>query len=346
MLLDISTSQLLPSCVPQGITAIPPGEGIESYRHVPISRLLPYFALYVRHEWQLGTETTSVYVRNLTTIIRVLGDVTPQEISVRYVGDLKAHAFSRNAGSCRLISLIAALKAFLRFCREALELPVLDAKDFRGPRVPRREVVFLRPEEVRQFVDTILAPRTGSRAKLGDLERLCFRAMVEAILGTGMRLSEALSLTRSNVNLETGEARVIGKGNKERTVFFTVRARDWVKSYLAERKDAQESIFLDTWGRPVARHTAILWFRRFWRLSGVRKKITAHVLRHTVATTLLFNGCPISHVKEILGHERLQTTCTYYLGADKRAAKEAYLRCLRYEIPSKAEAGSSAYPIA
>jgi hypothetical protein len=53
------------------------------------------------------------------------------------------------------------------------------------------------------------------------------------------------------------------------------------------------------------------------------KPVTAHMLRHTVATTLLFNGCPIGHIKDILGHHRLITTCNFYLAADKRAAKKA-----------------------
>ena len=50
-------------------------------------------------------------------------------------------------------------------------------------------------------------------------------------------------------------------------------------------------------------------------------------------TTLLFNGCPIGHIKDILGHEYLMTTCKYYLGADKRAAKKAHGRYLDYELP-------------
>jgi integrase/recombinase XerD len=170
--------------------------------------------------------------------------------------------------------------------------------------------------------------------RLSPSERLAFRVLVEVILGTGMRISEALWLQRSAINFEIGEARVIGKGNKERTVFFSARSLEWLKAYLARRMDTHETVFLCKGGKPMIRHTAILWFRWFWLLSGVKKKITAHVLRHTVATTLLFNGCSIGNVKEILGHERLQTTCAYYLGTDIRAAKEAYLRCLRYDMPA------------
>lgn len=73
------------------------------------------------------------------------------------------------------------------------------------------------------------------------------------------------------------------------------------------------------------------WFRRYRKMAGIKKKVTAHIMRHTVATTLLFNGCPIGHIKEILGHELLQTTCKFYLGTDKRAAKGAHAKYLNYD---------------
>src|ERR1700681_4679149 len=71
----------------------------------------------------------------------------------------------------------------------------------------------------------------------------------------------------------------------------------------------------------------VFLYGRFWVFTEV---VTAHMLRHTVATTLLFNGCPIGHIKDILGHDRLITTCNFYLGADKRAAKKAHGDFLDY----------------
>ena len=64
--------------------------------------------------------------------------------------------------------------------------------------------------------------------------------------------------------------------------------------------------------------------------SGLLKNVTPHILRHTMATTLLFNGCPIGFIKEILGHDNLETTCQYYLGVDKKAAKEAHRKYLNF----------------
>ena len=146
-----------------------------------------------------------------------------------------------------------------------------------------------------------------------------------------MRISEALSLKRSSINYETGEATIIGKGNKERTVFFSPRALGWVKEYVTWRKDARDELFVNSHGKPLILGTAIGNFRNYWKMSGMKKRVTAHILRHTVATTLLFNGCPIGHIKSILGHTNLMTTCKYYLGTDKRAAKEAHHEYLNYK---------------
>jgi integrase/recombinase XerD len=158
------------------------------------------------------------------------------------------------------------------------------------------------------------------------------RVLVEGLLGTGARISEALSLKRSSVNLQTGEATIIGKGNKQRVLFFSPRALNWVKEYMAKRKDSGDALFVvGRRGKPMRLNAALVRFRRFREMIGFPKPVTAHMLRHTVATTLLFNGCPIGHIKEILGHDRLITTCNFYLGADKRAAKKAHGDFLDYE---------------
>jgi integrase/recombinase XerD len=161
---------------------------------------------------------------------------------------------------------------------------------------------------------------------------LCFRTLVEVLLGTGARISEALSLRRSSINFQTGEATIIGKGNKQRVIFFSPRALGWVKEYVSRRKDSGDALFVvDRRGRPLLRPAAVTWFVRYRKMIRFPKPVSAHMFRHTVATTLLFNGCPIGHIKEILGHDRLITTCNFYLGADKRAAKKAHGKYLDYE---------------
>jgi site-specific recombinase XerD len=131
--------------------------------------------------------------------------------------------------------------------------------------------------------------------------------------------------------LESREAKIVGKGNKQRVAFFTRRAVFWLQQYLATRQDQHPALFVCQSGRSRLKRDDI-WrpFDRYRRLAGINKPVTPHLLRHTAATQLLFNGCPIGHIKEILGHERLETTCRYYLGLDRRAAKEAHERYLTY----------------
>ena len=165
---------------------------------------------------------------------------------------------------------------------------------------------------------------------------LRLRTLVEVLLGTAMRISEALSLKRSSINFETGETTIIGKGNKERVVFFSPRALGWVKEYLSRRTDKKDILFLSS-DRPMTSINARAYFTQLQELSGLKKKVTPHILRHTAATTLLHNGCPIGYIKEILGHEDLMTTCKYYLGTDKRAAKKAHVQYLDYEKSEEGE---------
>jgi integrase/recombinase XerD len=156
---------------------------------------------------------------------------------------------------------------------------------------------------------------------------------VEVLLGTGARISEVLSLDRRDVDSRSREVKIIGEGRKQRMLFFTDRALEWLGRYLSRRRDDEEPLFAP--GRSPARrlgYDAVKnVFPRVARRARLQKRVTAHVLRHTVATTLLFNGCPIGHIKELLGHERLDTTCRYYLGLDVRAAGEAHRKFLRYE---------------
>lgn len=309
---------------------VPPPSDPAGERPAKISDLVPYFLAYARVEQRLSPESIVKYQDSLVAIMRIIGDLAPQEIAPRHVLLIKARCLERHLSEARVASLIYALKSFLKFCRLSVGLPTMDPKEIHPPRLPKREVLFLTPDEVRAFVSAI--PIRKSQRTF-DMRWLCFRTLVEVLLGTGMRISEALSLKRSSINLATGEASVIGKGNKQRVIFFSPRALNWVKEYVTRRTDRGEALFVVCQGKALTRDTAVTWFRRFRAEAGIKKHVTAHILRHTVATTLLFNGCPIGHIREILGHEHLVTTCKYYLGADKRAAKSAHARYLTYDAP-------------
>ena len=113
-------------------------------------------------------------------------------------------------------------------------------------------------------------------------------------------------------------------------MFFNTRALAWIKEFTNRRGDTAEWLFVLPGGKRLEYAAVPKWFARIRARAGLLKKVTPHILRHTMATTLLFNGCPIGFIKELLGHDNLETTCQYYLGVDKQAAKEAHRKYLSF----------------
>ena len=287
-----------------------------------ISSLVESFLEYARYELNFSPQTIVKYRDSLKSFIRDIGDKEVENLALQEFVTLKRKMMERGLSGSRIHSVVFAVRSFLNYCRNFLKLKTIDPKQIRPPKRYRREVIFLTKEEIDTFIDTI---------NVNKWYGLRFRALVEVLLGTGMRIGEVLSLNRKDINWETREAKVVGKGNKERRIFFTQRALDWLKKYLDWRQDFQEALFV-TNGEASRLGRDDIWrtFGHHAKLSKINKKLTPHILRHTVATNLVFNGCPIVHVKEILGHERLDTTCRYYLGVDKEQAKRAHDEFLNF----------------
>jgi site-specific recombinase XerD len=293
-----------------------------------ISEASRQFLEYARVELQFGAQTLEKYEYCLRRLVRALGDRLVTEITAADITHIKSEMLGRGNGVCWQIVTLASIKRLLLFCRDQLKLPVLDPAGVAIPKRPRREVVFLTPDEVARFVAAIPLTTLKNQPHHPGIR---FRALVETLLGSAMRIGEVLSLNRTSIDFERKEARVIGKGNKERTVFFTDRALHWLRRYLELRTDESRALFISQTGTRLARTDIWRPFHRFRRIAGLNKPVRPHLLRHTAATQLLFNGCPVGHIKEILGHERLETTCRYYLGLDHRAAKAAHQQYLVYE---------------
>lgn len=315
------------------IVATLPQTGNSSPPQNRLTELIPSFLRYAQYEQSLSLGSIQKYQECLEWVVRDIGDLVVQDLDLGHITILKQKMVTRGSGAARIASVVSSLKSLLRYSHEVLELGVIDQKKIKTPRIRRREVVFLTNEEVEQFISSIRIENKWQghiKRKCVRMDGLRLRTLVEVLLGTGMRISEALSLNRNSIDLDRLEAKIIGKGNKERTVFFSKRSLQWVKYYLEQRNDDHQPLFITHKQTRLNRLDISRQFQRQTLLAGINKKITPHILRHTVATNLLFNGCPISHVKEILGHDRLETTCKYYLGVDKRKAKEAHTQFLNF----------------
>jgi integrase/recombinase XerD len=280
---------------------------------------------YMYAERHLRPKTISGYREAMSFFAKLMGNPRVSDLTVTDFISFKAKMARRGAGESRIGSIVNAVKCLLTYSQDILHIPVLERSSIRAPKPKRRQVLYLTPVEWQTFVDGI-ALRNWDRTPRESGYR--FRAMVETLIATGMRISEVLALDRNSINFEAKQAAIIGKGNKQRTVFFTDRALDWVQQYLTLRKDTNPALFVSGKGTRLAPDTVGAMFRRMRCRTDLEKKVTPHVLRHTTATNLLRNGCPIGFIKEILGHSDLMTTCRYYLGVlnevETKRAHEIY----------------------
>lgn len=139
------------------------------------------------------------------------------------------------------------------------------------------------------------------------------RALIEVMYATGCRLSEVFGMDRTDVDQSQKSCRVIGKGNKEREVYFSFKAMYHLRKYLLTRNDITPSLFV-TERKPhrrLSRRGIQLEINKIAAAAGLSKHVTPHTLRHTFATLTLNNGADLVAVQELLGHENPATTQIY-----------------------------------
>ena len=227
---------------------------------------------------------------------------------------------------------LIALRAFLKYLVRQ-DIPTLAPEKIDLKKIPERIVDFLTRDEVERLFETVGIGRESNSGRRGQQQELAVlrdRAMLETLYSTGLRVSELVSLNRSQVDLERQEFTVRGKGRKARIVFLSNRCVSYLKRYLEKRSDNWEPLFV-SFGRNredeelglgekrrLTAYSVQDMTRRTGRLAGIGKKVTPHLLRHSFATELLHNGADIRSVQEMLGHASITTTQVYTHSTNER----------------------------
>ncbi len=221
-----------------------------------------------------------------------------------YMLYMKKQGYSSGTISRRL----SALRNFFQFL---LNEGILEDNPTENMETPKKSEKLPRVLSI-QEVDRLLAmPRQSSPTGLRD------KAMLELLYATGVRVSEIISLNRSNINLEEGYIRCMGKGSKERIIPVSPVALEFVNTYLLRgrpklmgRKNTQ-ALFLNRYGERMTRQGFWKLLKKYAVMAGITKIITPHTLRHSFATHLLENGADLRSVQELLGHSDISTTQIY-----------------------------------
>lgn len=153
------------------------------------------------------------------------------------------------------------------------------------------------------------------------------RALMEVMYATGCRLSEVMHMKISDINSQDMSMHVIGKGDKERVVYLSIKGMHQLRKYLNDRNDDCEYLFV-TKHRPERQMTSRTIGRIIDKIqarANISKKLTPHVFRHTFATLAMENGADLADVQQLLGHENPSTTLVYAQVSEERK-KQAHKR--------------------
>jgi len=257
--------------------------------------------------------------------IRSLRDVNRDSLR-EYVGWLMEHGIEKRSIARKL----SAIRSFYRYLvrEDMVESAPLNLSRGRGKRMDsfslkldKRIPEFLTLDEINKLLET---PDLSNPLGLRD------KAFLELLYASGLRISELVSLDIHNINFETREIRVIGKGSKERVTLMGIPALEALRKYLSDArprlygKKKTSALFLNSDGgrltvRSVQRILAGLALK-----AGIQKSVHPHMLRHTFATHLLNGGADLRVVQELLGHADLSST-QIYTHVTKEQAKKIYL---------------------
>lgn len=270
---------------------------------------LDEFIHQLRVEKGLAENTILAYNRDLITFydfLKLRGisfSQVNQEDLVSFMGEKRTLLSPKSLARC-----LVSIRMFYRFLASEGKVETNPARLLGIPKMYQHLPNVLSRDEV---VALLLQPNTETLVGKRD------GAILELLYATGLRVTELIGLKLSNINLEVGCIRTIGKGSKERIIPMGSKAMASLKDYLANgrpsllRQGSFPNIFLNSRGKPMSRQGLWKIIKNYALKAGITRSVTPHTVRHSFATHLLEGGADLRSVQIMLGHSDISTTQIY-----------------------------------
>ena len=273
-----------------------------------MKNILKEYTNFLKIEKRYSANTVDAYYRDISRFLQFAGEGPVETFDSTKIRSYILKCLEEGRNSRSTARYLSALKSFFNFLCEENYLKNNPVEILESPKLWRKLPNVIDLDEV----EALLAcpdPKT--------LQGIRDKAMLEVLYATGLRVSELISLKISDVDLQVGFLRSMGKGSKERVVPLGTVAQSAVQDYIdIARKvllkgSAAHDLFITRLGRKMTRQGFWKILRAYALKANIRTGVSPHTLRHAFATHLLERGADLRAVQEMLGHADISTTQIY-----------------------------------
>lgn len=281
------------------------------------------FLTMLRVERNVSTHTMDAYKRDINQYLMYLGDLNIKNLSdvkSTHIRDYIRILSDGGMAPASISRIISSIRTYYRFLSSENILDENPVLLINNPKLPKKLPDVLSEKEISLIINAI---QESSQFYQRD------KAIIELLYSCGIRVTELCNLEMSNLFIDEDLIRVMGKGNKERLLPLGVRSKKYLDDYIKHsrnshiKKSGSSFVFVSRNGNQLTRAMINIILNKWTQVSGLKKSVSPHKLRHSFATHLLEGGADLRFVQALLGHSDISTT-QIYTHIDKHYLKEVY----------------------
>ena len=281
------------------------------------------FLTMLRVERNVSNHTMDAYKRDINQYLVYLGDLDIKNLSdvkSTHIRDYIRILSDGGMAPASISRIISSIRTYYRFLSSENILDENPVLLINNPKLPKKLPDVLSEKEISLIINAI---KESSQFYQRD------KAIIELLYSCGIRVTELCNLEISNLFIDEDLIRVMGKGNKERLLPLGLRSKKYLDDYIKHsrnshiKKSGSSFVFVSKNGNQLTRAMINIILNKWTQVSGLKKSVSPHKLRHSFATHLLEGGADLRFVQALLGHSDISTT-QIYTHIDKHYLKEVY----------------------
>lgn len=289
-----------------------------------ITDIVKSYTRYLKLERNYSPNTLAAYQNDLSWLLSFCEqqEMNPLDMQLEDLQHFAVQLHEHQIGPTSQARILSGIRSFYKYLLLSGEIEQDPTELLESPHLGERLPEVLSTDEIDQIQKSIdLSKPEGQRNK----------TIIEVLFSCGLRVSELVNLKLSNLYLEEGFVRVMGKGSKERLVPISSKAIRELKYWFIDRnlmkiqQGEEDYVFLNRRGKHLTRTMILIMLKRQAVAAGITKTISPHTLRHSFATELLKGGADLRAIQAMLGHESIGTT-ELYMHIDTTTLREEILQ--------------------